>query len=230
MYKKLEKLSEPEKKVKLPQFFQAFPEGYGEGDKFIGVRVPNVRKIAKQYQNIELNDLIPLITNEFHEIRQCAFMILVNKMQKAKKETQQEEIVQFYQKYIEYCNNWDLVDGTAPNILGVYLINKNKDILYKYACSGDLWLQRIAVLSTYYFIKERKFDDTLQLAEILLDNPHDLIHKAVGWMLREIGNRHRPTEEAFLLQNYKKMPRTMLRYSIEKFPQELRQRYLKGLI
>lgn len=223
-------MSEPEKKEKLPQFFQAFPGGYGEGDKFIGVRVPNVRKIAKEFKNVELEYLIPLITSEFHEIRQCAFFILVNQMQKAKTKQQQEKVVRFYQKYLKYCNNWDLVDGTAPNILGVYLMNGDKKILYEYARSGNLWLQRIAILATYYFIKERKFEDTLQLAEILLDHPHDLIHKAVGWMLREVGNRHRPTEEEFLRHYYKKMPRTMLRYAIEKFPPELRQQYLKGLI
>lgn len=161
------------------------------------MRVPNVRKVAKNYSKLPLSDIQPLISNEYHEIRQCAFFILVEKFNKAKSEEKADEVIQFYLKNIKYCNNWDLVDGTAPKILGPYLMHKDKSILYEFARSGELWLQRIAIITTLYFIKERKFDDTLKIASILLNHPHDLIHKAVGWMLREVGNRHRPTEEAF---------------------------------
>lgn len=223
-------LGEPERKSKNYTFFKAFPGGYGEGDEFLGVRVPNIRKIAKKHKDIALKDLDIVITNKLHEVRQCAFFILVEKFNKVRNEEEMKRIVDYYLTFRQYCNNWDLVDGTAHKILGPYLMSRDKSLLYEFAHSKNLWENRIAIIATFYFISERKFEESLKIAEILLHHPHDLIHKAVGWMLREIGNRHRPTEEKFLHKYYKEMPRTMLRYAIEKFEPELRQKYLKGYI
>ncbi|MHA1522227.1 MAG: DNA alkylation repair protein [Promethearchaeota archaeon] len=228
--KELERHIEPEKQAKYPKFFQVFPGGYGEGDHFLGVRVPQIRKIAKTHLKIPLEDLDPVISNKYHEIRLCAFMILVEKYNKAKSKSETQAIAEYFLQNRQYCNNWDLVDNTVYKTLGPYLIDKDKSILYDFAREGTLWEQRIAMITTFYFIKERKFDDALRIAEILLHHEHDLIHKAVGWMLREIGNRHRPTEEKFLKKHYQNMPRRMLRYAIEKFEPELRQKYLKGKI
>jgi len=156
--------------------------------------------------------------------------MMVYKFEKAKDESEREEIVNTYLKNIEAVNNWDLVDSSAPQILGLFLWDKSKDILYEMAQTPDLWKQRIAIMSTFYFIKQGEYDDALKISEILLNHKHDLIHKAVGWMLREIGNRDFEVEYNFLKENYKAMPRTMLRYAIEKFEPDLRQKFLKGLI
>ena len=228
--KELERHIEHEKQTKYPKFFQVYPGGYGEGDHFLGVRVPQIRKIAKTHLKVPLEELDPVISNKYHEIRLCAFMILVEKYNKAKLKSETQAIVDYFLQNRQYCNNWDLVDNTVYKTLGPYLMDKDKTILYDFALKGTLWEQRIAMITTFYFIKERKFEDALRIAEILLHHEHELIHKAVGWMLREIGNRHRPTEELFLLKHYKSMPRTMLRYAIEKFEPELRQKYLSGTI
>jgi len=227
----LKKYVNAEKAAYLPKFFQAFEGGYGEGDRFLGVVVPDQRKVArKYYKAASIKDIEELLNEPYHEYRLTALFMMVYKFEKAKDESEREEIVNTYLKNIEAVNNWDLVDSSAPQILGLFLWDKSKDILYEMAQTQDLWKQRIAIMSTFYFIKQGEYDDALKISEILLNHEHDLIHKAVGWMLREIGKRDFDVEYNFLKENYKAMPRTMLRYAIEKFEPDLRQKFLKGLI
>ena len=219
---------EPEKAEFYPRFFQTGEGGYAEGDQFIGVRVPNQRRVAKKYfQKISLDELKRLLHDPVHEYRSTALIILVHKFQKAKLDDEQAEIAKFYTSNLDYVNNWDLVDFSADKILGAYLFDKDRSLLYELAESGHLWRQRTAVIATFYFIRQNDFGDTLKLAERLLDHEHHLIHKAVGWMLREIGNRDPVVELEFLEKHYRQMPRTMLRYAIEKFEPKLRQKFLK---
>lgn len=226
---RLGEVSDPEKAAFYPRFFQSGPGGYGEGDRFLGVTVPNQRKIARAfYRDITLAETEMLLHDEFHECRMTALFILVLKFERAKSESERTAITDLYLRNTRYINNWDLVDASAEKILGAWLWDKDPDLLYSLAASDNLWEQRIAVIATYYFIKQGCFDHTLQIAERLLDHRHDLIHKAVGWMLREVGNRDREAEMTFLYQHYKQMPRTMLRYAIEKFEPDLRQQILKG--
>lgn len=221
---------DPEKAVFLPKFFNAFPGGYGEGDKFLGIKVPDQRKVARRYyKNVSLKTIEKLLQESIHEYRQTALFLLVYKFEKADKE-EKEKIVNLYLKNLAYVNNWDLVDSSAEKILGAYLWDKDKDILYKLASSESLWEQRVAIIATFYFIKRNEFKVTLEIAKLLLKHKHDLIHKAVGWMLREIGKRDLETELEFLKEYYQIMPRTMLRYAIEKFEPGLRNKFLKGLI
>lgn len=220
-----------EKAAFLPKFFNAFPGGYGEGDQFLGIKVPDQRKVARQfYKKITLSTIEKLLHEPFHEYRLTALFMLVYRFEKTEREEEKQEIVNLYLDNLKFVNNWDLVDSSADKILGAYLMDKNKDILYQLARSGDLWKQRIAVIATFHFIKNNKFNDTLEIAKLLLHHEHDLIHKAVGWMLREIGKRDLQTELDFLQKYYQTMPRTMLRYAIEKFEPELRWKFLKGLI
>jgi 3-methyladenine DNA glycosylase AlkD len=221
---------EPEKAKLFPTFFQTHPGGYGEGDQFFGIRVPNIRKVAKNYKNLDFDVLQILIQDKIHEIRMLALFILVLQFEKAKRSEFKSKIANFYIKNIEYVNNWDLVDATAHKILGASLDGQSKSILFEFAKTDSLWIQRIAMIATFYEIRKNQYDTALKIAEILVHHPHDLIHKAVGWMLREIGNRNRPMEEQFLKVYYKTMPRTMLRYAIEKFEPPLRKKYLNGLI
>ncbi|MFT6984456.1 MAG: 3-methyladenine DNA glycosylase AlkD [Psychromonas sp.] len=218
---------EPEKAFFFPQFFKAFPGGYGEGDLFWGIRVPPLRKLAKKQQQLTLNELIPLITSKIHEQRLLALFILRLQFEKAEEDAK-EKIIAFYLKYLDGVNNWDLVDSSAHYLLGTWLLDKNDKQIWALANSGNLWFQRIAVMSSFAFIRAGRFQLTLQLAEHLLHHPHDLMHKANGWMLREIGKRDFSVEMQFLDKFYTQMPRTMLRYAIEKFPQQLRLDYLKG--
>lgn len=211
----------------LPKYFQAYPGGYGEGDCFLGVVVPDQRKVAKKYyRSITLLELEKLLDSQYHEHRLTAVFMLVYKYQKAGSEAKQKEIVNFYLDNLPAINNWDLVDSSAPKILGPYLFNKDRQLLYQLADSSNLWEQRIAIMSTHYFIKQGDFKDTLNLADLLFFHNHDLIHKAVGWMLREVGKMDFETEFNYLQDKYKKMPRTMLRYAIEKFSPELRKKFL----
>lgn len=227
----LNKYINPEKAAFLPNFFQAFKGGYGEGDRFLGIVVPDQRKVARRYyKDVSLKDIEELLAEPYHEYRLTALFMLVHKFEKAKDEKEREEIVNTYLKNIKAVNNWDLVDASAPKILGPFLWDKDKYILYEMAQTPDLWKQRIAIMSTFYFIKQGEFEDTLKIAKILLNHPHDLIHKAVGWMLREIGKRDFDVAYDFLKEHYIAMPRTMLRYAIEKFEPELRRKFLKGLI
>ena len=216
-------------KNKIPiyqNFFKTSQGQYGEGDIFIGVSVPNTRKIAEKYSNINLKTISELLDSKIHEERLLGVLILVQKYQK----TKEDEIPKFYLKHNKKINNWDLVDLSADKILGKYYFNKSKEDLYKLAYSENIWERRTSIIATFHFIKNNQFEDTIKISKILLKDNHDLIQKAVGWMLREIGKRNLKVLEDFLKKNYKNMPRTMLRYSIEKFPEEKRQMYLKGRI
>lgn len=218
-----------EKALFHEHFFRCFKGGYGAGDKFLGINVPIQRKISRKYfKEISFNELQKLVENEFHEFRLTGFFILVLKYDKTYDEAEKERIVEFYIKNIIYVNNWDIVDTSADKILGRYLLNKkDRSLLYQYANSNNLWKKRVAILSTFEFIRNYQFEDTLKISEILLNDNHDLIHKAVGWMLREVGKRDQKTEEFFLNKYAHLMPRTMLRYSIEKFDKEKKEFYLK---
>ena len=211
------------------RFFKTGKGEYAEGDRFLGIRVPVLRKLAKRYRSLPVTAVAHLLTSEFHEERQMALFLLVARFQSSA-ETDRRKLYQLYLKHTDYINNWDLVDGSAEHIVGAYLNDRDRKPLYSLARSRDLWERRIAVLSTYHFIKHLDFADALSVFKLLLEDKEDLIHKAVGWMLREIGKRDLDTEETFLKKHYQKMPRTMLRYAIEKFPETKRQRYLKGTI
>lgn len=223
------KQKNPTQAVNLQRFFKTGKGEYGEGDIFYGIKVPEQRMIAKQFKDLALNDLKTLILSKVHEERLIAAFILVDQF-KSGDEKKKKIIFNFYLKNRKGINNWDLVDLSAPKIVGAYLIDKEKDLLYNFAHSKDLWEKRISIISTQAFIREHFFEDTLKISEILLNDKHDLIHKAVGWMLREVGNRDMETEEEFLRRHYKEMPRTMLRYAIEKFPEQKRIAYLRGKI
>lgn len=227
VFSELKSYSNPAKAEHSKRFFKSGPGEYGEGDMFLGITVPNQRKIAKKFKQIDLNEVQKLLQSEYHEARLTAVMLLVYKIEKAD-EYVFEEVVEFYLKNLRYVNNWDIVDSSCHQILGRFLFNKERDLLYELAHSKNLWEKRIAMITCYHFIKRDDFEDALKIAEILLNDDHDLIHKAVGWMLREIGNRNLDAETQFLDQYFKNMPRTMLRYAIEKFDEPLRKYYLKG--
>jgi len=227
--KEISKQKNPAQAINLQRFFKTGKGEYGEGDIFYGIKVPVQRNISKQFKDLLLNDLKVLILSKIHEERLIAAFILVDQYKRGD-EKKKKIIFDFYLKNRNGINNWDLVDLSAPKIVGEYLIDKEKDLLYKFAQSKDIWKKRISIISTQTFIREHFFEDTLKISEILLHDRHDLIHKAVGWMLREIGNREMETEEEFLKKHYKTMPRTMLRYAIEKFPEQKRKAYLESKI
>lgn len=221
----LRSLANAEKAAFFPKFFKSFPGGYGEGDLFLGVTVPNQRNIANKFVHmVNPDELQDLIESPYHEVRLTALFILVNKYQKA---TDKTFWVEFYLKNLAYVNNWDLVDSSAHLILGEWLWDKDRTLLYQMAQTGNLWENRISIISTHYFIRKKDFADTLAISEILLRHPHDLIHKAVGWMLREVGNRDFEAEKAFLQKHHQSMPRTMLRYAIERFPIPEKEYFMK---
>lgn len=229
--KELSRYINPEKAVSLPKFFKTGPGDYAEGDIFIGVTVPYQRKVAKKFfKQASLDDVEQLLRDPVHEYRLTALFMLVSKNEKLTSAVEKRAVVDFYLANTAYINNWDLVDASADKILGAYLLDREKDILYRLAGENDIWKQRMAMLATFHFIKQNRYDDALKIAALLLDHRHDLIHKAVGWMLREIGKRDFAVEFAFLERHYRQMPRTMLRYAIERFPEELRQQFLKGLV
>ncbi len=231
--KKEIKKFEDSKQAKISQrFFKTGKGEYGEGDKFLGIKVPILRKIAKNYTNLDLGGLSKLMKSKIHEYRFVALVILINKFNKCGSPGDpRKEIFEFYLDNLEKgsINNWDLVDVSAPHIIGKYLLDKDRKILYKLTKSKNLWEKRVAIISTFAFIREKQFKDILKISKILLNDEHDLIHKAVGWMLREVGKKDQKLEEKFLKQNYKKIPRTTLRYAIERFPEDLRQKYLKNI-
>ena len=220
----LERLANKEKAVILQRFFKTGKGEYGHGDLFLGITVPEQRRIAKKYSRLSLDDLQSLLSSKIHEYRLTSLLILIEKY----KNVDKKEVVDFYLRNTKNINNWDLVDLSSHKILGNYLLNKDKNILYKLAKSNDLWKKRISIISTFAFIRNSDFDCSLKISEILLNDKHDLIHKAVGWMLRELGKRNLKVEEEFLKKYYKKMPRTMLRYAIEKFSKEKRYYYLNS--
>ncbi len=221
----LQKLADPEKAEVLSRFFKTGKGQYGEGDVFLGIVVPKQRAVAKKYAELVLDEIRKLLSSKVHEHRLVALLILVDKYKKADK-AGKGEIADFYLQHTSCINNWDHVDLTAPNILGEYLFDKDRSVLYPLARSGNLWERRISIMSTFAFIRKNDFADTLRIAEILLTDRHDLIHKAVGWMLREVGKRDLRVEEDFLNRHYRRMPRTMLRYATEKFDEKRRKFYL----
>ena len=222
----LKNVSDKEKAKVLHGFFKTGKGQYGEGDVFLGVVVPEQRKIAKAFcDKVSLEDIQELLNSAIHEERMVALFILVEQYKKAGHDTRQK-MFYFYLANTARINNWDLVDLSAPNIVGDFLRDKDRTILYLLAKSKSLWEKRISILATFAFIRNNEFDDTLKISEILLTDPHDLIHKAVGWMLREVGKGRLKIEQSFLDKHAPKMPRTMLRYAIEKFPEELRKKYL----
>jgi 3-methyladenine DNA glycosylase AlkD len=217
----------PEKARLLQRFFKTGKGEYAEGDIFLGLVVPIQRKISKQFKDITLNDVITLLHNPIHEHRLIALFILIDQYKRGN-EQKKKAIFDIYMDNTKYINNWDLVDLSAPNIVGAYLFDKDYTTLYAFAKSTDLWKKRIAMLSSFMDLKYKRFDRALKIAEILVNDSHDLIHKAVGWMLREMGKRGGlKEEEDFLMKHGKTMPRTMLRYAIERFPEKKRQKYLK---
>lgn len=225
--KDLQSIASAEKALVLQRFFKTGKGEYGEGDKFIGVVVPEQRKIAKQYLTLDLAALGTLLLSSIHEERLIALLILVMQNQKADQDRQKINF-DFYLAHTARINNWDLVDLSAPHIVGKYLLDKNKKPLQKLVISSSLWERRIAIVATQYFIRSNYFDVTLELAKKLLQDKEDLLHKATGWMLREVGKRDMGLLEQFLKQYYKLMPRTMLRYAIEKFSEDKRQMYLQN--
>jgi len=231
------KLSEIQKQVRQlgdkaiaahsQRFFKTGRGEYGEGDQFLGIRVPVLRKLAKQNKALPFEVVSQLLFSAYHEERLLCLLMLVLQFSKGDAQ-QQQTIYRFYLKHTKFINNWDLVDTSAEHIVGAYLLDRSRKPLYKLARSKMLWERRIAILSTYHYIKKNEFDETLKIAEILRHDPEDLIQKAVGWMLREVGKRQLDLEEGFLKQHYQQLPRTMLRYATEKFPPEKRKAYLAG--
>ena len=230
--KELKSMADPDKAVILQRFFKTGLGQYGEGDIFIGVTVPQSRKIAKKFSQLQLVEVKTLLYSRIHEERLVALLILVWRYSSALgNREEKEEIVKFYLDNIKQVNNWDLVDLSAPNILGAHLIdNRDRRLLYRLAKSENVWERRVAILATYHFIRNGDFSYTLKIAEMLLQDRHDLIHKAVGWMLREVGKRDATAQEAFLEKYWSVMPRTMLRYAIERLPENKRLHYKKNPI
>lgn len=215
----------------LAGYFKTGKGEYAEGDKFLGLTVPQTRTIAQKYKDLSLDEITKLLYTDIHEYRLCALFILIDQFRK-EDEHSRKRIYDYYLSNTKWTNNWDLVDLSAKYIVGGYLLEKKADrkVLYTLAKSKDIWERRIAVLGTFLFIDKRDFTDSLQIAELLLHDTHDLIHKAVGWMLREIGKKDEKVLVDFLERHYKTMPRTMLRYAVEKFSPSRRHAYLKGLI
>ncbi len=222
----LQDLANPEIAEHSFRFFKAGPGEYAEDDKFLGVRVPDQRKIARKNRTLPLSEIQKLLQSDYHEVRLTGLFILVYQYKKAD-HSRQKEIFRFYNNNLNHVNNWDLVDSSAKYIAGHYLFDKDRSIVYKLANSNNLWERRVSVLTTFYFIDRGDFSTTLDICEKLLDDNEDLIHKATGWMLREIGKKDKAVLTDFLNNHYKSMPRTMLRYAIEKLPEVERQRYLK---
>ena len=227
--RELQALGSPEKAAHLSRFFKTGPGEYGEGDCFLGVAVPQTRSVAKAHKAMPFDELQRLLDSTWHEARLCALLVLVCRFQDRKATGEErEEIYQFYLKNTRRCNNWDLVDLSCRDIVGEYLVaTRDRSILYTLAASENLWEQRIAIVSTYAFIRRSDFADTLALSEKLLTHKHDLIHKAVGWMLREVGKRDRAVLTGFLEKQAARLPRTALRYAIEHYTEAERQYFLK---
>ncbi len=223
----LQKLGDRQKAGHSKRFFKTGPGEYGEGDEFLGIPVPALRKLVPKHPEMTIADAIKLLRSPIHEERLLALFFLVLRYQKGDAQDQ-AKIYHHYLNHTRYINNWDLVDASAQHIVGAFLFSGDKTPLFQLARSADLWERRIAVMATFHFIRNQEFAVTLKIATLLLTDREDLIHKAVGWMLREIGKRDIKVEEKFLKKHYQKMPRTMLRYAIEKFPADLRQKYLRG--
>lgn len=225
---RLRSYASPEKARVLRSFFKTGPGEYGEGDVFLGVVVPDIRKVVKEFPAPALSDITALLASPVHEERLLALLMLVRAYERGN-DAAKRKIFALYLKSAGSINNWDLVDLSAPHIVGNHLAGgSSRQRLYSLARSRDLWRRRIAILATFAFIRQNDFSDTLKISAMLLSDEHDLIHKAVGWMLREVGKRSLPAEERFLSRHYREMPRTMLRYAIERFPEAKRKKYLNG--
>jgi 3-methyladenine DNA glycosylase AlkD len=209
------------------RFFKTGKGQYGEHEQFIGVLMPVLRQLALTHKKLKLKETEKLLKKKYHEARLLALLIMVNKYRDGT-DKEKTAVAKCYLRNTQWVNNWDLVDCSAHLILGPWLEHRDRKILDKLAKSNSLWERRISIIATYHFIRQGEFDDALRIARLLVHDKEDLIHKATGWMLREIGNRHRATEETFLLEHSSSMPRTMLRYAIEKFPESLRRKYLDG--
>jgi 3-methyladenine DNA glycosylase AlkD len=226
---RLKHLADPETAKVLQKFFKTGPGQYGAGDVFLGIKVPPLRTLARNFEGASLKTVQALLKSKIHEKRVLALMILVQQFARGDDELRQR-IYDFYLANTRFINNWDLVDGSAPYILGPYLWERDRKQLYIFARSSSLWERRIAIVSTLYFIRQNDFADALKLTKLLLGDKHDLIHKATGWMLREIGKRNLAVEQSFLKKHCKTMPRTTLRYAIERFPESQRRDYLLGRV
>lgn len=211
------------------RFFKTGKGQYGEHEVFVGVMMPELLLMARSHVELSLDETVKLLKTAVHEARLLALLVLVNKF-RAGDSAEKDAVARCYLDNTDYVNNWDLVDSSAHLILGPWLENRDRNILDTLAGSSSLWERRIAIIATFHFIRKGKFADALRIAGLLVNDSEDLLHKAVGWMLREIGNRDRGTEEGFLMEHYRNMPRTMLRYAIEKFPEPLRKAYLAGKI
>jgi 3-methyladenine DNA glycosylase AlkD len=222
-------LADPADAISSQRFFKTAPGEYGAGDKFLGLRVPTLRKLVRDYRLLDDSDALEMLTSSWHEERLLALMLLVEGYGRGDA-SRRERIHRAYLEHTRYINNWDLVDASAHHIVGRHVDPREVQLLERLAVSEDIWERRIAMIATLHFIKQNEFGPTLKIARTLLEDSHDLIHKAVGWMLREVGNRDRKVEDEFLKKHYKKMPRTMLRYAIERYPETLRKRYLAGTV
>jgi len=228
--KDLKKLSSPKIAKKSQYYFKTKKGQYSYGDIFIGVKSADLRSLAKTNTDLSITDTKILLKSKIHEERALALLILVYKYKSSNDDIEHQKIFNFYTKHFKYINNWDLVDCSSPHIVGIHLMNRNREVLYTWIQSEHLWTRRIAMLANWWFVRKGDLKDVFKMAKILLNDEHDLMHKAVGWMLREAGKKDNKKLTTFLKSNYKSMPRTMLRYSIEKFPENLRQKYLKGKI
>ncbi|MBO4427527.1 MAG: DNA alkylation repair protein [Bacteroidales bacterium] len=232
LYSKMLSHADPSQVAGLARFFKTGPGQYGEGEKFLGIKVPVTRVVVKEcWKQTSFDDLEECIASEYHEVRLAALLTLVEIFAHSKKDKGlQQRCVDFYLAHTQHINNWDLVDLSCYPLLGVWLLDKDRSLLYELARNGKtIWEKRIGMVSTMTFIRHGQIEDTFAIADILLYHPHDLIHKAVGWLLREAGKRDKDALESFLRPRYLEMPRTMLRYAIEKFPEEERKSYLKSL-
>jgi len=227
LQKRLRQFATSKKAAVLQRFFKTGPGQYGEGDRFLGVVVPDIRKVVREFRDAPLADVTGLLRSVWHEDRLLALLILVGQFERGE-DPLRKKVCSLYLKNTKYINNWDLVDLSAPKIVGPYLDGGSRALLYRLVRSKNLWERRIAILATFHFIRQNDFDDTLALSEKLLADDHDLVHKAVGWMLREVGKRDVVVLERFLKKHLRNMPRTALRYAIERFPEPKRKKYLNG--
>lgn len=225
---RLRELSDSNISAHSLRFFKTGKGEYGEGDRFLGIRVPTIRQCVREYRAISLEETIELLKSPFHEARLLALLILVAKYASANMKAEQEAVYRAYLGNTEFINNWDLVDCSAEHVVGAHLFLRNRKPIYRLVRSKSLWERRIGIISTFHFVKRKDFSDTLECSRLLLHDKEDLIHKAAGWMLREVGKRDHNAEEKFLERHYKQMPRTMLRYAIERFPEKERLAYLHG--
>ena len=230
--RQLDALADPEIAAHAPRFFKTGPGEYAEGDRFLGVRMPRIRQLVRDARGMDLRETQALLTSEWHEARMLAVLLLADACKRARTPPEtRAAIAALYLDHTAYVNNWDLVDSSAHYVLGPHVdAQDDLRLLDELAASDDLWERRIAIVATFHFIRKHEYLPTLQMAAALRDDPHDLIHKAVGWMLREVGKRDREVEEGFLRRHVHQMPRTMLRTAIERFPEPLRQQYLKGTV